>query len=283
MRNNEAHLCRIPITMIRIDLLSISFNDRDRPCIVFDDSRADGNRFNEPTKTWLNTNDESIRNPNATVYKGHMHSPTNLTSDCRHIMRRFYRNLKSSTGKGNKFESGRRCCRSIISDKLKVPQSKYPLIDEQPSWKEDQETLNANMSTRSTSLTLEQNAGGCLGNTSNDNTDDEMSSCPTKVHMDERMNELCSFQGMSDVPIGNFDDDVKEEEDSLLGLQFLSDDDDIDDHVSIDVVRIDMNFFFPLLSLNVDKSFCFSSDSDEYSTDTIDTSLGLSDSTKIYQ
>ena len=192
-------------------------------------------------------------------------------SDHRHTMRRFYRNWKASSG--DKFD--RRWHRR--SDKLKEPDVKHPIIKEQPCLKENHEGPS-----QSSSRTSEGMVNGCVENTCNENADDGTSSNYIKAHVHEALNDLSMFQDSMGVTNDEIEvvDDVEEEDESLLGLQFLLDDDEIDDHVKSDANCTDLKRVFPSLPWYADRSFCISSDSDEYSTDTVDTSSGVSDSTR---
>lgn len=260
--------------MIRIHIPSISFNKNDLPCIVFDDCRTVCNSFDaqrklkpiDPTKRRQETDkDESIHNPEATVTKTSkaarvLHSHTNLTSDHSNTMRRFYRNLKPSGNKIDRMQHRR-------IDKLKEPDAKHPIIKEQPFLKENHEPLHVNGPTESSLLTLQPRANGRIDNTCNENVDDGTSLRSVKAHMDEKLIDLSIFQDLLSVTNEEIKDadDVQDDEESLLGLQFLHDDDEIDDHA------------FTSLPSHVDRSFCISSDSDAYSTDTVDTASGVSD------
>lgn len=281
---HEAHLGRIPIgTMIRIDVLSISFKNNDRPCIVFDDDRADSdNHCNErwniksincTTKVHQMTScDESIQSEYSKASVT-LSSNSNRTSDHCHTMRRLYRNLKS---RNDKFGRGRRRCNN---DKLQEPDSKFTIIEE-PKCSNDHDTLHINAPNRNISFTLERRVNDGIFKPWSDNVSDEILCFSTKEQMDERINHSIVCHDSSDIAIQDMDDDTEEEE-SLIGLQFLTDDyDDTDDRGTNDDGQNDMQqlFFTPS---NVDKSFCLSSDSDECSTETVDTVSGVSDSTRI--
>lgn len=195
-------------------------------------------------------------------------------------MRGLYHNFKS-----NKNKAKRQRFRS--KGKLTEPESKLPMLDQQKCL-DDSRTLSIHIwKSRSTSpvadiLLLTDNI------TESCNKNDNVPLLSTNLYNDTLPLPPVS-PGFHSCPklkddVGN---DVEEEEESLLGLKFLTEyDDDHQDAATI-VERSDMKLLVPpalSLSLNGDKnSFCVSSDSDEYSTDTVDSSASrVSEATRIF-
>ena len=181
------------------------------------------------------------------------------------------------------FKSGNKAGRPWRSskDKVKVePESTHPILDE-PKCFDDHGTLLFHGLHRCTSPTIDIRLtdGGAV--TRHENVDVPVV-LSTTMHMDGTLENMCHLPDSSEDTLSPASStnlgDVEDEEESLLGLQFLTEHDD-GEHDATMLYRTDVKLYVPLLG---DKSFCLSSDTDDDSTDTVDSSSMAPEATKIY-